>query len=392
MTYFPMHDYFVTCASGLEPILADELRALRCRSVRPQGRGVQFKGTVKDGYRVCLWSRFGSRVLLELAIVDARNTDYFYRDVHAIPWEEHIHPTGTLAIDSVGENEEFRNNQFVNVRTKDAIVDRLRRLTGTRPNVDTESPDVRINVAIHDQVAKISLDLSGQPLHRRYYRSEGVQVAAPLKETLAAALLHWGGWPAAAAEGRPLVDFMCGSGTIPIEAAMMAGDIAPGIFRKRWGFTYWLGHDETAWYNLFDEVKRRRAKGADKIPPIMAGDSDSRSVDVARQAIRRAQLDDVITLKTTDLANVRPAAAWQEGLIAFNPPYGKRLMEEETLSPLYEKMSSALAENWQGYKIVTISSNEEIAHELGVRQYASHATRNGAIDVFVSIGEVPKGD
>jgi len=383
MTQFPTYDYFVTCAAGLEPLLADELREMRCRSVRPQRSGVIFKGTIKDGYRVCLWSRFGSRVLLSLGEFEATNADKLYTGAHSIPWEEHVQPSGTIAIDSVGENEELRNTQFVNVRTKDAIVDRLRKLSGRRPSVDTENPDIRINVAIHNDRAKISLDLAGEPLHRRRYRTDGLQVLAPMKETLAAAMLTWAGWPRIAKEGGPFVDFMCGSGTLPIEAAMIAGDIAPGLLRRKWGFSRWLQHDKEAWDVLIDEAHNRQTKGLENLPPIIASDIDAKSVEIARRSLRRAELEKHITLSVQDLSVARPPKAKVSGLIALNPPYGKRMMESGQLPEVYEHLREALNAHWAGYRLAIITPDEKISESLELNPQHVHKVRNGPIEVEI---------
>jgi len=383
MTHFPTYDYFVTCAAGLESLLAGELRVLRCRSVRPQRNGVLFKGTIKDGYRVCLWSRFGSRVLLSLGEFDAKNADRLYTGAHSIPWEDHLHASGSLAIDSVGSNAELRNTQFVSVRVKDAIVDRLRSLSGRRPSVDTVNPDVRINVAIHNDRARIALDLAGEPLHRRRYRTDGIQVAAPMKETLGAAMLTWAGWPRIAGEGGAFVDFMCGSATLPIEAALIAGDIAPGLLRRRWGFSRWLGHDTQAWDVLIDEAKNRQAKGADLIPSIVASDLDARSIKIARRSLRRAELEKHIDLSVQDLSAVRPPASGAPGLIAINPPYGKRMLETGQLPEVYDHLREALSAHWSGYRLAIITPDEKVSAHLGLNPQHAHNVKNGPIEAQV---------
>ena len=392
MTHFPLHDYFVSCAHGLEALLADELRTLRCRSVRPQRGGVLFKGTIKDGYRVCLWSRFGSRVLLTLGEVDARTADTLYQGASRIAWEEHVHPNGTIAVDSVGGNDALRNTQFINVRIKDAIVDRMRQVVKMRPNVDTENPDLRINVAVRQNKASIALDLAGEPLHRRRYRIDGVQVTAPMKETLAAALLTWAGWPRIAREGGPFVDFMCGSGTLPIEAAMMAGDVAPGLLRRKWGFARWLQHDEQAWDVLMDEAQKRQIKGLESLPPILASDKDAKSIEIARRSLRRAELEKHITLRSADLAKITRPDVPTPGLIALNPPYGKRMMETGQLPELYAYLKDALHAQWEGYRLALISSDTDISRQLGLKPQHAHKVRNGPIEAEILtyfIGKTP---
>jgi 23S rRNA (guanine2445-N2)-methyltransferase / 23S rRNA (guanine2069-N7)-methyltransferase len=383
MAYFPTYDYFVTCAPGFESLLAGELRNLRCRSVRPQRSGVMFKGTVKDGYRVCMWSRFGSRVLMTLLTVDADSDAHFYEGIKEFAWEQHLQPTGTLYIESVGANDVFRNTQFINVRTKDAIVDRLRDKRGKRPSIEAVKPDVRLNVALYKNEAKIALDLSGEPLHRRYYRPDGVQVLAPMKETLAAAMLTWAGWPRIAAQGAPFVDFMCGSATLPIEAAMIAGDIAPGLMRRNWGFSRWIGHDKAAWDALLDEAKNRRAAGLERIPPILASDHDALSVSIAARGLRRVELDRYISLKQADFSDVRPPDGCSAGLIAINPPYGKRMLEKGELPAFYAPLREALHEHWGGWKLAVITPDQSISVRLGLKPQNTHPVRNGPIDAEI---------
>ncbi len=240
-------EFWAACPRGTESLVADELRALSCKRVRPLSGGVTFGGPLWSAYRALLWSRVASRVLLTLARVPAATSDELYDAVAAIPWEEHVGPDGTIAIDANGVNAGLRNTQFTAVRVKDAIADRFTKEFGRRPSVNTTDPDLRVNVVVRNERATISIDLSGQPLHRRGYREPGTQVEAPMKETLAAAVLLIAGWPAIAAAGGSFVDPLCGSGTLPIEAAMIAGDIAPGLARRIWGFSRWLGHDAEAW-------------------------------------------------------------------------------------------------------------------------------------------------
>jgi len=390
MPYFPIHEYFVTCAPGLEQLLAGELRILRCRSVRPQRSGVLFKGTVKDGYRVCLWSRFGSRVLMTLVTVDARSDAYFYNEVKDFAWEHHLRDAGTLYIESVGGNSAFRNTQFINVRTKDAIVDRFRDKKLKRPSITAKHPDLRLNVAVHKDQAKIAIDLTGEPMHRRHYRPDGVQAIAPMKETLAAAILTWAGWPRIAAEGGPLVDFMCGSATLAVEAALMAGDSAPGLYRPRWGFESWTQHDVPAWEALLDEARNRRGAGLAQIPPILASDIDPIAVSIARRGLITAGLQDVVTLSEADFVDVRPPQDAPAGLIAINPPYGKRLLDAGQLPAFYEPLREVLHEFWGGYRLAIITPDQSISQHLGLNAQHAHAVRNGPIDAEVLTYNIPK--
>jgi 23S rRNA (guanine2445-N2)-methyltransferase / 23S rRNA (guanine2069-N7)-methyltransferase len=231
------HTFFATCPKGIESLLADELRALGGEPVRETRAGVRFEGELRVAYRACLWSRLASRVLLPLAEFSAPSAEALYEGVRSIAWAAHIAPTGSLAVDSSVSQSAINHSHFAALKVKDAIVDQLRDAAGQRPSIDTDRPDVRVNLYLHRDAATVSLDLSGESLHRRGYRAESV--AAPMKENLAAAVLIRAGWPAAARSGMPLVDLLCGSGTLPIEAAMMAGDVAPGLLRDYYGFLHW---------------------------------------------------------------------------------------------------------------------------------------------------------
>ena len=215
---------------------------------------------------------------------------------------------GTIAVDAAGVNDALRNTQFTAVRVKDAIADRFRERVGGRPSVDTTSPDLRVNVVVAGQKARIAIDLSGDPLHRRGYRTPGVQVVAPMKETLAAAMLEVAGWRDIAADGGGFLDPLCGSATIVIEAAMVAGDVAPGLLRSSWGFDGWLGHDSDAWERLLDEADDRCETGLTAIPPVHGSDADAAAISIANECVKRAGLAGRVGLAVASLADAAPAA------------------------------------------------------------------------------------
>ena len=222
---------FASVPRGLESLLAGELRGLGAEHVKQVRAGVSFTGSLETAYRACLWSRLAGRVLLPLATGAGGDGDELYATAQTVDWSEHLGPDDTLAVDFAGTNQRIRDTRYGAVRVKDAVVDQLREKTGRRPSVDPRAPDVRINVHLAGGRVTISLDLSGQSLHRRGYRADKLQVEAPLKENLAAGLLLYAAWPKQAAAGGSLLDPLCGSGTLPIEAALMAADIAPGLLR-----------------------------------------------------------------------------------------------------------------------------------------------------------------
>jgi len=356
--------FFAPCPAGIEPLLADELRRLRLKGVRPQRSGVLFAGSSADGMRALFWSRLASRVLLTLGEVDASSADGFYAGVHGIAWEEHVRATGTIAVDASGTNDALRNTQFTAVRTKDAVADRFREKFGRRPDVDVSNPDLRINVAVRSERATVSVDLSGIPLHRRGYRKPGVQVAAPMKETLAAAVLETAAWRHIAEAGGAFVDPMCGSGTLAIEAALIAADIAPGLLREHHPVQKWLGFDPAEWQRMVRSAEERRREGLGVLPTISASDVDPRAVEIARGCLRRAGLERRVTVECLDLAKLKPSTVGQ-GLIATNPPWGERLSQEELLPALYASLAGRL-DGFCGWRLVVASPDPRLSAGLGL--------------------------
>lgn len=385
------YSYFAPCARGTEGLLADEFRRLGLRGVRPQRAGVLFSGELAHAYRALLWSRLASRVLLSLGDVDATSADTLYDGVARIAWEDHVRAEGTIAIDSNGVNDALRNTQFTTVRVKDAIADRFTQRAGQRPSVDTRAPDLRINVVVRGETARISIDLSGEPLHRRGYREPGVQVAAPMKETLAAAVLEIAGWREVASAGGAFLDPLCGSGTLAIEAALMAGDIAPGLLRQTWGFQGWLGHDAATWNELVRRAAEKRDRGLGHLPPIFASDSDARSVEIALACVRRAGLEGHISLSCLPLEQTARPEGFSAGLVATNPPYGERLSERAELRTLYGQMAGHLRAEFAGWTLAVISSDSDLARGLGVVPKHVHELFNGRIPAPVSVFALEPG-
>ncbi|HET6352606.1 MAG TPA: bifunctional 23S rRNA (guanine(2069)-N(7))-methyltransferase RlmK/23S rRNA (guanine(2445)-N(2))-methyltransferase RlmL [Coriobacteriia bacterium] len=379
--------YFAPCPAGIESLLADELRALGLRGVRPQRSGVLFTGRTADGLKALFWTRLASRVLLTLAEVDASSADALYDAVKELPWEEHLRAGGTIAVDASGVNDELRNTQFTAVKVKDAIADRFREKFGRRPSVDVSSPDVRVNVALRATKATISIDLAGEPLHRRGYRTPGVQVAAPMKETLAAAVVALAGWPKVAAAGGAFVDPMCGSGTLAIEAALAAADIAPGLLNPRRSVERWLGFDRGAWDRLIDQAHERREAGLAKLPPILASDGDPKAIEIARTCIRRAGLEGRITLELRELASFDLPKGGAPGLVCTNPPWGERLSERSELPALYDVLAARLR-GAEGWRLAVVSPDPDLAEGLHLAQKRTVSVGSGKGVATVTMFEI----
>ena len=383
--------YAATCPKGVEPLLAVELRTLGAAEVRETRAAVTFAGPLEIGYRACLWSRLASRILLTLAEFPAASAEDLYAGVAALPWEEHIAPDGTLAIDVVGSTAGLTHTRFAAQKAKDAIVDRLRERTGSRPSVEFERPDVRVNLRLVRERGTLSIDLAGDPLHERGYRTPGEQAEAPLKENLAAAVLVRAGWPEIASEGGALVDPMCGSGTLLIEGALMAADQAPGLLREHWGFADWLGHDADVWHALLDEADDRAEAGRARLPIIAGSDADARAVELARACARRAGFGGAIAIGQRELAALEPPAGALPGLVATNPPYGVRLGESDDLAGLYAALGERLLAGFDGWRAAIMTSDESLARATGLRSSAAHTLYNGAIAAKVYRFEVSAG-
>lgn len=367
-------EFFATAPKGVEPLLADELTALGAADILPGRGGVGFRGDLACGYRVCLWSRTASRVLLPLAGFPAADPEQLYAGVRAVPWEDHLSPDGTLAVDFTGSRSAIEHSRYGAQRVKDAVVDRLREGFGRRPSVDRERPDLRINCHLLDDWASLAVDLSGDSLHRRGYRAE--TVAAPLKENLAAALLLKVGWPALARAGRPLLDPMCGSGTLVIEAALLAADRAPGLTRDYWGFRGWLGHDAAAWTALLAEA-RERAAAAGPIRALLGWDRDPRAVRAALVNAGRAGVADRVHFEGRELGQGQaPGAA---GLLITNPPYGERLGEAAELEALYARLGDWLKAHCGGWRAAVFTGNPELGKRMGLKAKRVNTFYNGPL-------------
>ena len=294
--------FFATCPKGIESLLLDELRSLGALSVKETRAGVSFEGTLETALAACLWSRLANRILLPLSTFSSPTPEALYGGVKEIVWEDHLPPDGTLAVDAVVSGSAITHSRYAALKTKDAVVDRFRERTGSRPSVKTREPDLQINVHIHKDEATISLDLSGDSLHRRGYRT--VKGEAPLKENLAAAILIRARWPQLAAEGRPFIDPMCGSGTLAIEAALMAADIAPGLLRSHFGFLGWKGFESRIWTHLQVDARYRKKEGLPRLPGISGFDHDKHAVSSALANLKRAGLEGRVHFEKRSIENL----------------------------------------------------------------------------------------
>ncbi len=370
--------FFATAARGLPPILAAELHQLGAQKILPGNTGVTFEGDLETAYRVCLWSRTASRVLLPLTTVKADTPEQLYAEAKMIRWEKQLHSSGSFAIDVRSSNANIQHSKYAALTLKDAVVDRFREQFDERPSVDLETPDIRIHLQLLRDRARISLDLSGSSLHRRGYRISNV--TAPLKENLAAALLLEAGWPGIARNGGALLDPMCGSGTLLIEGTLIAADIAPGLYRDYFGFLGWRRHEPETWERLLKEAEQRREAGLTALPPIVGYDRDEEAVLATEDNIYHARLQEHISVSRQDLTQTLPAAPAPYGLVATNPPYGERLGEVAALQPLYTRIGEAMRSTLHGWQLAMITANPELAAQLGMSGRKPVTFFNGPIE------------
>ncbi|SFR41733.1 23S rRNA m(2)G-2445 methyltransferase [Marinobacter daqiaonensis] len=382
------HEFFVTCPKGMDNLLQDELVSFGLEPLKLAPAGVWARGSLADGYRACLWSRLANRVLLHLASVDATSNETLYQGVHEIPWAEHLSVNGRFRVMFSGTNELIRNTQYGAQKVKDGIVDRLRGSGTVRPSVDAKDPDITVSARLHRGQLDIGIDLSGDSLHMRGYRTE--KGIAPLRENLAAALLMRAGWAGIAAAGGDFIDPMCGSGTLLIEAAMMAMDQAPGRLRQRFGFERWLGHQPDLWLELRQEAERRAWEGKQGTIPRFAGfDQDSRVIATAWRNISRAGLEGIVHVEARAVEDFHRDGQWAEqGLVLVNPPYGERLSDRKQLGPVYQALGQAVKDNLQGWRLGVFTGAPELGHAIGLRSYRQYNFSAGKIPAQLLLFEV----
>jgi 23S rRNA (guanine2445-N2)-methyltransferase / 23S rRNA (guanine2069-N7)-methyltransferase len=376
MTQFQL---FATTPKAMEGILATEIESFGGENIQQKMAGVSFQGDLALAYKTCLWSRTANRILLLLNSFSVASQQNLYDGVQSINWSEHLGPDDSFAVSFNSKNNSAINNtHFGALKVKDAIVDQMRAKYNKRPSIETERPSVRINVFLHNELAQLSLDLSGESLHKRGYRD--VSIAAPIKENLAAAILLRSGWPKLAEQGCSLLDPMCGSGTLLMEGAMIAADFAPGLLRDYFGFLGWKQHNEEIWRNLLNDAHIRRNAGFQKMPVIAGFDLERQTVATALKHIENAGLQGKIHVEKRDIRDAFAAESWSKGLIVCNPPYGERLGDEEAAAELYRQFGLVLKSRFVGWQAAMIISNPELGFRLGIRSKKPITLFNGAME------------
>ena len=371
--------FFATCPKGIEEILHREIVSLGVSRVKQTRSGVYFKGDLRAAYKVCLWSRLANRVFFPLARFEAKTPDELYARAHdAIQWYDHLNPEERIAVDFKANHANAFHSHFAALRVKDAIADQFRHRFGRRPSVDTENPDIRINVFMKKNLAQVSLDLSGDSLHKRCYRMEGGK--APLKENLAAAILVRANWPELAQNGAPLVDPLCGSGTLLIEGALMAMDVAPGLLRSSFGFIKWKRHDQGAWRVLLTEARARAEKGIRRTSGNFFGfDRDPEAISQARANADRAGVANAVSFHIQDLKTLTAPVTAVPGLLIANPPYGERMGKKANLENLYKTLGNQLQQHYRNWSAGVFTAYPDLAKRMGIRAKKQYHLFNGPI-------------
>ena len=352
---------------GLEPVLAEELTNLGANNVQIGRRMVSFTGNKEMMYRANFQLHTAIRILKPIAHFKARSADDMYEEVKKIDWSQYIEKGKTFSVDSVVYSEEFRNSRFVTYKVKDAIVDQFRENTGERPNISVTNPDIRLNIHVAEDDATLSLDSSGESLHRRGYRQESVE--APLNEVLAAGMILMTGWRGEC----DFIDPMCGSGTLLVEAALIAHNMSPGVFRKEYAFEKWPDFDQ----ELFDDIYNDDSQERPFDHHIYGYDVDMKAVNTARINARAAGLSSDITVEQQDFKDFKQPA--EKAIIVTNPPYGERISTPNLLGT-YKMIGERLKHEFTGNDAWVLSYREECFDQIGLKPSIKIPVYNGSLE------------
>lgn len=378
----PIHKYFATTAKNIEPLLLDELKAMGVKIGKGTHLGVAFEGELELAYRACLWSRLAHHIFLELKFFEAPHREALYKHIKSVDWSKNFSPQETFRIDVSGKHPTLTHPHFIAQIAKDAIVDQFRDKTGERPSIAAEHPDIVLQLHIRENNFTLYLDLSGESLHKRGIRLEtGI---APLKETLASAILIRAGWPTLMkAPNTMLFDPMCGAGTLLLEGTMMAYDIAPGLLRDYFGFLGWRGHQKELWKKLIQEAKLRHQKGLQETNlPVLGFDTNVRTLMSAEQNFRKLGLMKTIQFEKRDAANLdHPLLKIHQGLLVTNPPYGKRLMagEQAQIEAMYARLGEAAKSYLQRWRLGIFTQEAQQVKAIKMRPLKQYQFLNGTL-------------
>ncbi|WP_114785735.1 bifunctional 23S rRNA (guanine(2069)-N(7))-methyltransferase RlmK/23S rRNA (guanine(2445)-N(2))-methyltransferase RlmL [Vibrio tetraodonis] len=369
-----MHQYLAVTSNGLENLLVEELSRLGIDNAKPVQAGVKFKASNEQIYRCCLWSRLASRFVRVLSEFTCNDDMDLYLASSAVNWVKHFNSSNKFIVDFKGTNQEIRNSQYGAMKIKDAIVDTFSKKDLPRPSISKDRPDLRVHLRLHKDKALLGIDMVGGGLHQRGYRTESGK--APLRETLAAAILSRSGWDMK----TPLLDPMCGSGTIVIEAAMMAANIAPGIKREKFSFEVLEDFESDVWLQVKAEASVQARKGVNKIDAKIYGyDNDPRVIQTAKDNARRAGVESLICFEVGDAAELKRPMDFSSGTIVSNPPYGERLGTHPGLIALYTAFGNQLKSEFKGCSASIFSSSDELLSCLRMRADKQYKLNNGSL-------------
>ena len=364
---------FISCPKGLEYLLEDELKTLGLNVTRVSPQGVYGEGDLALVYHLCLWSRLANRVQLVLFSGEAPDQQALYQLCRQYPWQTVFSADKTLAIEFHGSSEQIRNSMFGAQVVKDGVVDYCRELHGIRPAIARDQPQIRLHAYLKNDSITVSFDLTGYSLHQRGYRMQAG--LAPLKENVAAAMLIRAKWPQLAAEGAALHDPFCGAGTLVIEAAMIAANVAPGLIREDQSLHHWTQHQPTLWEKL-------RLQAVEQIKPLAeklrGSDLDAELISMARANAEHAGVSQWVEFNNMALVDCKPTA--EKGLVICNPPYGERLGEASQLISLYQQLGNVLHTNYQGWQAAVLTADPLLAKAIGLRATKQYTLYNGALE------------
>lgn len=364
-----MNQYFATVAKGLEPLLVEELELLGAKQVKPGFCGATFKGDRALLYKVNLWARLPFRVLQQLDEFACTGEDDLFKGVQRTDWSEYLTPDHTLAVSASGKTAALNHTHFTSLQVKNAIVQQQTEMFGERSNVDKDAPDVRINVHLRHDRATISLDSSGESLHKRGYRP--AVGSAPLKESLASALIQMSGWQPEQAFFDPL----CGSGTLPLEAGLRSLKVAPGLFRERFGFETWLDYDDDLWEQMLTDAEDSQEED---LRAFVGGcDRDPNVLIQANSNAARCGIEHLVKFQQSELANVEAPA--DTGILMCNPPYGERLGKDTDLGAFYRLLGNVLKQRFKGWTAFVLSGNKALSRSIGLKSASRTPVYNGSI-------------
>jgi 23S rRNA (guanine2445-N2)-methyltransferase / 23S rRNA (guanine2069-N7)-methyltransferase len=372
--------WFASCPRGLENLLFQELPALGAEAVRETIAGVYFEGELSVAYRTALWSRLANRVLLQIAEIPVTDSDSMLRGLQQLPWPEYLPEACSFVVDFTGQNNDIRNTQYGAQVAKDAIVDHFREHGLKRPEVARRDAEVRFRLRLGKGKLNVALDFVGGSLHQRGYRLDAG--GAPLKENLAAALLVRADWPTLAEAGGALIDPMCGSGTLLLEGAMMAADMAPGLWRKHWSFENQSWHHPDQWQAIRKDAEARAERGlAAELPEIRGYDADAKVIAKAEANIERAGLEGRVRVSCKSLEHLKKPThkPIEQGLVICNPPYGERMGDREQLPALYRELGDAMLREFPGWRAAVLTADKELGWATGLRSSKQYSLYNGAL-------------